>query len=290
MENKAFTRTSGGLNAQAFFYNSDYIVYIEGKDKESHGETFDEKFYQTMLQNFLPHRKITIKVAGSCSDILTVHSKVKKEGITNTFCFIDRDYSGIKFNYIPDYRLIQTYGYSWENDFWSEKLCCFVIGCFTNHSKAASEDFSSKARLGLKRISFLHRVNISYSFFGGKIFTLGSKGGFDGITYDAKSKFLISKDEMIRILTPLKAHPDYSGIAMYCKTIIQPLERVIQGHYLEYVTLRSIRDVVKTHSPGNTTAPENTIKNISFSHFMLKPLNYLSSDASTYYQSKLAPF
>ncbi len=290
MEKNTFTRTSGGLNAQAYFYNSDYMVYIEGKDKESNGETFDEKFYRTMLSVFLPNKKITIKVAGSCIDILSVHSKIKKDGITNTICFIDRDYSGIKFNYIPDYRLIQTYGYSWENDFWSERLCCCIIDCFTNHSAAASNDFSSKIRSGLKRLSFLHKVNISYSVFGGKLFSLGSKGGGDGITYDAKSKYLISKNEMIRILSPLKTHPDFPSISTHCKTIVQPPEKVIQGHYLEYITLRSMRDVVKKHSPGNTTAPENTIKNVSFSHFMQQPLNYLHPAASTYYRSALSSF
>lgn len=290
MERHSFTRTSGGLNSQAFFYDSDYIVYIEGKDKLSRGETFDEKFYRAIFNEMLPGRKITIKVAGSCNDILSIHGKVKDSNITNTICFIDRDYSGIKFNYIPDYRLIRTHGYSWESDFWSENLCCFVIRLFTNHSFVASNDFSCRVRVGVRRLSFLHKVNISFSFFGGKIFSLGSKGGVDGITYDESSNYLISKDEMIRILSPLKGHPDLPDITMHYKKIVQSPEKVIQGHYLEYITLRAMRDVVKKHSPGNTTAPENTIKNISFSHFMLKPLDYLLPAASAYYQSKLSIF
>jgi hypothetical protein len=48
METVYFTRTTGGLTAQSYFYGSEYMVYIEG-DKESKGTTYDEKYYNAIL-------------------------------------------------------------------------------------------------------------------------------------------------------------------------------------------------------------------------------------------------
>ncbi|HGO5441843.1 TPA: hypothetical protein ACK2XM_005397, partial [Klebsiella oxytoca] len=65
---------------------------------------------------------------------------------------------------------------------------------------------------------------------------------------------------------------------------------LIQGHYFEYILLRAIRDVSKKYSPENTTAPEKTIKTISFSQFMGKPSDFLPTAIIDYYQEKLKFF
>ncbi|MCW2455993.1 UNVERIFIED_ORG: hypothetical protein M2414_003748 [Rahnella aquatilis] len=285
-----FTRTSGGLTAQNFFYDSEYMVYIEGKDKESTGTTYDEKYYKTILGFFLPRKKTTIKIVGSCNDVLAIYKKVLDSNLKNTICIIDRDYVGVKLNYICDFRLIKTYGYSWENDFWSSTLCNNVLMCLTNDSADASNELKYKIKHASKRLAFLHKINISCSFLGLKVFNLGAKGGDNGITYDANSNFLVSKLEIKRILLPLKNHPEKKDIISIYKKISLPPERLIQGHYFEYITLRAIRDIAKKHSPGNTTAPEKTIKNISFSEFMRSPLTYLPATAIAHYQSKLKHF
>lgn len=286
----SFTRSAGGLTAQNHFYDSEYVVYIEGKDKESQGMTYDEKYYKSMLEYFLPRKKTTIKVVGSCNDVLAVYKIVLESNIPNTICFIDRDYSGVKFNYISDYRLIRTYGYSWENDFWSITLCNYVISCLTTNNNSASEELELKYNHGMRRLAFLHRINVSCSIFGLNAFHIGTKGGINGITYDPNSNFLVNKGEMKRIIFPLKNHPETSKILAIYKKINIPPERLIQGHYFEYIMLRTLRDVAKKHSPGNTTAPENTIKNISFAQFMNNPSCYLSEGTIKYYKLQLEVF
>lgn len=289
MEAVYFTRTTGGLTAQRHFYGSEYMVYIEGKDKESKGTTYDEKYYKSILNYFLPGKKVTIKVVGSCNDVLHTYKKILDSNITNTICFIDRDYSGITFNYISDYRLIRTYGYSWENDFWSIELCHSLINNLTNYDPNALRELSTKLKFGISRLAFLHKINVTCTLFEFNILALGCKGQ-GGIIYDSKSDFLVSKSEIKRIVLPLKKRPDIKELHFFYKQIKTLPERLIQGHYFEYILLRAIRDVSKKYSPENTTAPEKTIKTISFSQFMGKPSDFLPTAIIDYYQEKLKFF
>ncbi|MGE2450699.1 DUF4435 domain-containing protein [Serratia marcescens] len=286
----SFTRTTGGLSAQNHFYGADYIVYIEGKNQSGSDKTYDEKYYNSLLSLFLKNKNTTIKVVGSCTDVIKIHEKITKGNIKNTICFIDRDYSGTKFSYLPDYRLIESYGYSWENDFWSMTLCEFVVKSFTDGKVTASKELTSKTHCGIKRLSFLHRVNVASSFFDENIFTLGGKGNNNGIVYDSRSPYLVSKNEMTRMLLPLRKSQNINEMISIFRRITCDPQRLIQGHYLEYILLRTMRDIIKKHSHGNSTAPETTLKNTSFFHFMQKPSKYLSTEVKDYYQLKLSLF
>ncbi|MDM7240184.1 DUF4435 domain-containing protein, partial [Klebsiella grimontii] len=119
---------------------------------------------------------MTIKVVGSCNDVLHTYKKILDSNITNTICFIDRDYSGITFNYISDYRLIRTYGYSWENDFWSIELCHSLINNLTNYDPNALRELSTKLKFGISRLAFLHKINVTCTLFEFNILALGCKG------------------------------------------------------------------------------------------------------------------
>lgn len=285
-----FTRTSGGLHAQSFFYNADYTVYIEGRNSESIIDTYDEKYYRAIFSLFIPNKTIKIKVVGSCTDVVAVHKKVVSDDVSNVICFIDNDYNELKFSRIPDFRLINTHGYSWENDFWSIHLCDKTIGVLTNNSLSASKELLLKFNNGVKRLSFLHKVNLSCCMCGVKLLILGAKGGANGIEYDPKSNYLISKAEMKRILIPIKNNANIHEICNLYKNIKSSPVKVIQGHYMEYILLRAMCDIVKKHAPNNTTAPHNTIKNIAFTFFMDNPSAFLTSDSDAHYRSKLQPF
>ncbi|MCJ8558731.1 DUF4435 domain-containing protein [Klebsiella quasipneumoniae] len=289
METVYFTRTTGGLTAQSYFYGSEYMVYIEGKDKESKGTTYDEKYYNAILSYLLPGKKVTIKVVGSCHDVLHIYRQILNSNISNTICFIERDYSGVTFNHISDYRLIRTYGYSWENDFWSTELCYFMINSLTNHNPNALNEFATKLKFGVSRLAFLHKINVACTFLNFNILALGCKGQ-DGIIYDSESLFLVSNSEIKRIVLPLKKHPEIKELRFFYKQIEALPERLIQGHYFEYIMLRAIKDVSKKYSPEKIAASEKIIKIISFSQFMIRPSNFLPPAVLDYYQEKLNLF
>lgn len=172
-------RTSGGLKSQKLLYDSDIIFYIEGK-KENKNEgdvkTYDEIYYEMLSQHFLPGRKVKIKVAGSCNDVIDIHHDVVKANDLSTICFIDRDYHGVNFSRIRDFRLVKTYGYSWENDFWTFNLSVEIIKMFTLSSQACVNEFNVIIRNATKRLFYLHSLNIASSYYGLRLFKLGAKG------------------------------------------------------------------------------------------------------------------
>jgi hypothetical protein len=87
--------------------------------------------------------------------------------------------------------------------------------------------------------------------------------------------FLVSNSEIKRIVLPLKKHPEIKELRFFYKQIEALPERLIQGHYFEYIMLRAIKDVSKKYSPEKIAASEKIIKIISFSQFMIRPSNFL---------------
>lgn len=286
-------RTPGGLKSQGIFYNSDLVFYIEGKTHnkvDGDDTTYDQMYYEMLSSYFLSGRKVKIKVVGSCNDVMDIHQDVVKGNVLDTICFIDRDYSGLKFSRLRDFRLIKTYGYSWENDFWSINLSDSIMRMFTNNNAQCSREAKDIISNTIKRLSFLHIINLISSYHGFKLFNLGVKGGVDGIQFIPTYTYGVSKLEITRILAPLKSSISLADMkSEYKKQKIEDV-RAIQGHYLEYVYLRVMKEMIQKYAKGHSTAKESTLKNLSFYKFGENLGAYWSQNVVDYYQSKLSLF
>lgn len=289
-ERKRFSRTTGGINSQGKFYRSELVVYIEGKNKQPAGVVYDEHYYKSIFNCLMKGANIKIKVLGSCLDVLDMYYKVLDGGIKNTLSIIDRDYDGIVFTKIKDKRLMYTYGYSWENDFWTKELCLKVISLLVPNPVEAFLEFTKKISLAEKRLSAAHRANISFIYNGGNLFLLGKKGGDNGISINDSGKTLITRKEMSKFIVLIKNSPYRKDIIRYMRHIKSVPCRLIQGHYWEYVITNLISALSKKYSISRTSAQYSIIKNIAFTQFSSDAAACLSKEAIDHYQKSLNEF
>lgn len=287
---RSFSRTPGGINSQSKFYRSDLIVYIEGKNKSSAGTVYDEHYYNAIFDCIAKDVSVKIKVLGSCLDVLDMYYKVLAGGIKNTLSIIDRDYDGIICSKIKDKRLIYTYGYSWENDFWTKETCFKVISLLTLNSPDACREFTKKISLAEKRLSIAHRANISSRYNGESLFLLGKKGGDDGISINENGKVLITKKELSKLIELIKKSPCRQDILRNMKDFKSIPCRLIQGHYWEYIITNLIGTLSKKYSISRTSTHHSTIKNIAFAQFSADVGTCLSREAMTHYKTSLNDF
>ncbi|CAH5692126.1 TPA: DUF4435 domain-containing protein [Enterobacter hormaechei] len=285
-----FSRTIGGLSAQKVFYGADLIAYIEGKVSCENNCIYDDHFYSAIFKEFLPNKNIKIKILGNCNDVLDVYYKIINNNIPNSFAIVDRDYDGVLYSRLKDYRLIFTYGYSWENDFWSQNMCRSLLGILTMQSKIAQDEFFKRVAHAERRLCFAHRVNLSCKLDGSPLFILGKKGGDNGIAINLKSNFLITKNETKKFFDKIKQKNDRAFIINFMCENKLPANRSIQGHFWEYLSLQTLNAIVKKHSIGNTTAPPSTLKNMAFASFKGQVNNYLARETYQHYQSCFNPF
>lgn len=285
-----FSRTAGGINSQGKFYKSELVVYIEGKNQQSVGVVYDEHYYRTIFKYLMKGANIKIKVLGSCLDVLDVYYKVLDGGISNTLSIIDRDYDGILFSKIKDSKLMYTYGYSWENDFWTKDLCLKIISLLVPNPNEVFIEFQKIISLAEKRLSAAHQANISFIYNGGNLFLLGKKGGDDGISISNSGKTLITKKEMSKFIKLIKNSPYRKDIIRHMEDVKYLPCRLIQGHYWEYVITNLISVLSKKHSISRTSAQHSTIKNIAFTQFSSDAEACLSKEAIAHYQNSLNDF
>jgi hypothetical protein len=183
-----------------------------------------------------------------------------------------------------------TYGYSWENDFWTKETCLKVIPLLTFNSYDACHEFNKKISLAEKRLSIAHRANISSRYNGQSLFLLGKKGGDDGISINDNGNVLITKKELSKLIELIKKNPCRQDILRSMKEFNSIPCRLIQGHYWEYTVTSLIGALSKKYSISRTGTQHNTIKNIAFAQFSTDVEACLSREAMAHYQSSLNDF
>lgn len=294
-----FSRTASGLKNYNKFYDSEVIVYIEGRllpqdnsqvevtveDKDIY-KVFDVIFYTALFKVFSPFNKIKIKIVGCKKNVLDYHDLILKKNIDKSYAIIDRDYDGVLFSRIVTNKLIVTHGYSWENDFWSPKLCDEIIENISLDYQQASEIIKEKCRRSLGRLCIINRANIISQYFGNGLFPISKKGGVNGFNYDVTSKFPMSFKEVKRILAKL---PNDAKIDINRNNLINATNikhnNLIQGHFYEHMMLQILSCAYKMSSGVTHNISDfNMIKNMAFNKFKLKPDFYLEPSTLQHYE------
>lgn len=111
--------SSGARNVLSDFYESDYVIYVEG--------TSDIRFWDILISKFTT-KKIKIKIPEdntSGKDALYKILRKRKLGSTY-YVAMDADYDKYFNEDLPDGALL-TYGYSFENSLLTEKILCKLI-------------------------------------------------------------------------------------------------------------------------------------------------------------------
>jgi len=285
-----FMRTPGGLNSQRKFHRVEFTFHIEGKNmKATPGFKFtdlcDYKYYKSLLEHFLPEKKIKIKVLGCCNDVLEYNKVIEREGLKNNFSIVDRDYNGLLKSRINDKGVIYTYGYSWENDFWSKTLCCHLVAMLSAGSSRSIESFCTSIKRSVRRISILNKINIAFKSQDLILFKIGKKGGKRGVALNFHSKFILLKSEFSRLTAKAKTSSHKSNAAEIFREINCEDCRLIQGHFFEYLVCNLIVKSTKAHSNVNGDIDFEAIKNIALHVFSDNPKLWLEQKVYNHYSN-----
>lgn len=293
-----FTRTVSGLKSYNRFYKVEAIVYIEGRileqqtaqEKNDDLKVFDVIFYSSLFKVFSPHNNVKIKIVGCKENVLDYHDKIVNEEIENSFAIIDRDYDGVYFTRIKNEKLIVTHGYSWENDFWTSKLCLETVSLLSLDTDHACNIVQRKINRSIKRLCLINRANLVSQYFGNGIFPISKKGGDKGFRYDVGSNFPLSLNEVKRLFNKIpdgvKIDPNVKGLIAATKL---DFNHLIQGHFYEYMILQILCHAYKIASDiAHNMVDINIIKNVAFNNFKLKPDYYLEPSTLVHYEQQFA--
>lgn len=138
-----FARTDAGVSNSPMFFGVDYIVYTEGGKKSISVEEYelgvgndsamDIGFWRALFEKYGFKKRLRFRAVGSRTTLDHIANKVQSGAVKNTIVVKDRDldlYVGVSWS---SPFIIQTYGYSWENDVWSKDM---VIGLLDDLDKS----------------------------------------------------------------------------------------------------------------------------------------------------------
>lgn len=287
-----FTRTKSGLKNYKNFYNVEAIIYIEGRMRNSPDgspvedeKAFDTLFYNALFSLLSPFKSVRFKIVGNKNNVLDYHDKIEKNNTPYSYVIVDRDYDGILTSTIKRSKLIHTYGYSWENDFWSDSLCFDVLNTISLNPSHGHAIFSQKSMRTIKRLKFINKINIIGRYFGLELFPISVKGGGRGFECNVTNKFPLRFSEVKKITTKFdKCYmTDLNYLSLQEKCNLEEC-RLIQGHFYEHFVLHLLSHAYKISSGVNHNSVEaSLIKNIAFNSFKLKPNFYLKPQALEHY-------
>lgn len=119
----SFERTLQGQQNRSLFYDVDFIVYTEGGDIEREKfVSFDAAFWKAVFRALRPDLKCKFLPRGSKINLISYIEDIKRGVLLNNIVAIDRDYDEFYGNLYESNFVIYTYGYSYENDIYDEKI------------------------------------------------------------------------------------------------------------------------------------------------------------------------
>jgi hypothetical protein len=122
-----FERSPYGVQNRAIFLRVKYVVYAEGDPQGNADQSADRAFWTRMIKLLRPDLAFTILVKGGKPEVLQFAAYIVANNISGTAVVLDRDYDDLCGTMVADKRVVYTYGYSWENDIISRKVCTGLI-------------------------------------------------------------------------------------------------------------------------------------------------------------------
>ncbi|MDN0096197.1 MULTISPECIES: DUF4435 domain-containing protein [Yersinia] len=290
MEDDFISRTPNGLFAEAIVRDVSFIFHIEGKgDSKDITKLPDYIFYDSIISNFYDG-EYEIKVEGGKTTLKTIVENLSSLSDGNSHVvFMDRDHDEILSNdLINNDFVFHTFGYSYENDFWTSKILKKVLTSLLAEIPIIDAFIIDWKKLE-KKIAFIHKFNLLSKVNGQQIFKFK---GLCGVVFEYKNdSFVVDSACVLRLrslwdgfcvrFTPqtrktnklLKnkfySHPGY----------------LIQGHAYEFYVLEAIHQLNNSRQLFEQNAKSFSFyKNIAFSHFRSSPRCFMSTSAIDYYE------
>jgi len=290
-----FTRTKSGLKNYSRFFNVDITVFAEGKNclaeqNKKFGtsvETSDELFHHTILNIFSPNHLYKIKSVGSKTNVDTYAKKIRDGDIRNCLLIYDSDYESVITSWVAPAWAMRTYGYSWENDFWTAKICESVIDILSGGRTWNKSAFHQTFLLAEKRITDLSRVEVFCRVNG--INLIIPKNKSLGVRISSGCAALISASEAKRLIEVVKSQLRSvdDALRLEIRSLLRPLisTQLVRGHLWEAICISLIVRTLKKIQI-DSALPTDLIRNVALGLFKENPLHYLEKTAQTHYSKQ----
>lgn len=290
MEDDFISRTPNGLFAEATVRDVSFIFHIEGKGQSNDITKLpDYIFYNSIISNFFDGN-YEIKVEGSKTTLKSLVENLSSlsDGDSHII-FMDRDHDEMLPNgFIENDFVFYTFGYSFENDFWTSKVLKRILSSLLAENPKI-DDFIKNWKELERKISFIHKFNLLSKVNGQQIFKFG---GLCGVIFNyTNGSFVIDSSCTSRF----KNSWDAFGVRSTSQTrTVNRLLRtefyshpgyLIQGHAYEFYALEAIHQFNDACQIFEQTAKSFSIyKNIAFAHFREAPRTFMSTSAIQYYE------
>lgn len=290
-----FARTPNGINNYNSFHNVEFIIYAEGRCHSGivreDVKAYDSKYYHSLAKTFTNYKKIKVMLVGNKFNVLDYHAKIIENNLQNCIAFIDKDYDGIFNSIIQRPKLLMTYGYSWENDFWTKRLCRDIVYNLSMKDIDIVSIYDQRALRCISRLDKISRLNVAGQLFHLNIMP-SANAKSKGICINGSKEWPVSKKEFRRVKLDAKEKLHELATTHYIPFLKELLNhknnkfnKIIQGHLFEYALLLIISDCYKAFSEKKT-ADQSIIKNLAFSIFDEDVKHYLTNEALTHYRSE----
>ncbi|NMP27210.1 DUF4435 domain-containing protein [Rahnella sp. SAP-1] len=290
MEDDFISRTPNGLFAEATVRDVSLIFHIEGKGESNDITKLpDYIFYNSIISNFFDG-KYEIKVEGGKTTLKSIVENLSSlsDGDSHII-FMDRDHDEILSNGLIDNDFVfYTFGYSYENDFWTSKVLKKILSSLLAGNPKIDGFINDWKKLE-KKISFIHKFNLLSKVNGQQIFNFG---GLCGVIFKyINGSFVIDPSCTLRVKNL------WNGFGVHftpeTRTTNKFLKRkfyshpgyLIQGHAYEFYALEAIHQLNSSCQFFEQNSKSFSIyKNIAFAHFSEAPRNFMSTSAIDYYE------
>lgn len=284
-----FSRTASGLLNYRFFFGADAILYVEGDDPKApiQGMSPDEIFYAAVTRRYAG-KHVKIKVVGDKRSALEYHARLNASGAKHWAVVVDKDLEGVLAEEMEVPRLHYTSGYSWENDFWTPKLCVEVFLSMALGNASGVEEVRSSLRRGAKRLHSIFAIDCGLQFNGKKL--VAKNGNTCGMKFDFRLGKGMELTEY-RWLAGRYAVSEFYGCPT-TRSVINlalkaPYDRVIQGHAWEGYCLLLLGHFYKKYT-GAKVISGDVLKNLALAHFHKDPDDFLSNESKRNYMKVIA--
>jgi hypothetical protein len=281
-----FTRSAQGISNYRHFYKVELIAYIEGKPGED--ITFDEMYYQAILPKFVNAKTIKIKPVGSKLDALEYFQLISNQRNSNSIVIVDKDLYGISASVVASNQLLITYGYSWENDFWTAQLCDEVVQLLTVGQRSDMPPISVSIAKTMRRVLKISAIDAAIQSNADTL--LPKNGKYCGIDLSFREPYLVSSTEYRRHAQSARLKGFFScqvALSIYHSAVRGAPCKAIQGHLWEHICITIISRRYKSITK-NKSAPVDIIKNLAFSVFRLQPEDYLDPSCVEHFKQQFS--
>jgi len=282
-----FSRTISGISNSRHFHGVDFTAYIEGKGVDgtvAAAKSYDEVFYECLLSAASGGRKVKVKCVGNKAAALDYAKLIREGGISKSVVIVDKDLEGVLSSPISVFPVISTYGYSWENELWSQAVIASILVDLTNMPDRVISEIESCFPRIVRQLKYLSLLDIACQTNGASL--LNKRSSLCGVAFAYPT---ITLREIRRLRAVFRTSA--ANICPVARRVIKDCSRfdfreVIQGHFWANFMTRMIvaiyRKLVKDVAPSNAA-----LTNLALSNMRKDPAGALSEELIARYRLEL---